>query len=212
MITKLIINLLPIFIAIIAHEYAHGYVANRLGDDTAKKQGRLSINPIRHIDVFGTLILPLVLLFTQVGFVFGWAKPVPVNISKLKKTKRDRVLVAASGIVANFYLALTSALCVYLCSFISNPYMQGVISLFFINMVIFNIVLIVFNILPIPPLDGSKLFFGAIDKPWAKRYLAEDKYGLLAIVVLAFILPFLNINIFSAYIINVSKFFISALI
>ncbi len=212
MLLKLAINILPIFIAIIAHEYAHGYVANRLGDDTAKKAGRLSLNPLKHIDVFGTLILPLVLIFAQVGFVFGWAKPVPVNKSKLENPKRDIFLVSIAGVVANIYLALISALFVYLCSFIQAPYLQGVLSLFFVNMVVFNIVIIVFNILPIPPLDGSKIMLGWVDKPWAKKYLSEDKYGLLAIVVLAFILPFLNINIFSTYMIGVSKFLISFLI
>lgn len=212
MIIKLIINIIPIFIAIICHEVAHGYMAYKLGDNTAKNHGRLSLNPLKHIDLFGTIILPLVLVFIQIGFIFGWAKPVPVNFKKLSHPKRDLFLVASAGIFANLYLALTSALIVYLCSFISDPYWQGIISLFFVNMVVFNIVLIVFNILPIPPLDGSKIFFGWIDEPWAKRYINEEKYGLLAIVVLAFILPFLKVNFFSWYIIGVSKFFISILI
>ncbi|MFI3241252.1 MAG: site-2 protease family protein [Alphaproteobacteria bacterium] len=212
MIIKLIINLVPVFIAIIAHEFAHGYVAYKLGDNTAKRFGRLSLNPIKHIDLFGTLVLPLALLFSQVGFVFGWAKPVPINFHNFKKPKRDMLLVSSAGIIANLYLALTSALVVYLCSFINNQYWQGLISLFFINMVVFNVVLIVFNILPIPPLDGSKIFLGWIDEPWAKRYLSEEKYGLLAIVVFAFILPFLNVNIFGSYMMNVSKMIISWLI
>lgn len=212
MIIKLIINLVPVFVAIIIHEVAHGYMAYKLGDKTAKNAGRLSLNPIRHIDLFGTLVLPLVLLFAQVGFVFGWAKPVPINPKKFSHPKRDMLLVASAGIMANLYLALISALIVFLCSFISSAFWQGIISLFFINMVVFNIVLIVFNILPIPPLDGSKIFFGWIEKPWAKKYVNEEKYGLLAIVALAFILPFLKVNIFGWYMMSVSKFFISILI
>ncbi len=207
------VNFIPILIAIILHELAHGYAAYKLGDDTPKRFGRLSLNPLRHMEPFGSVILPALLYYSGVGFIFGWARPVPVNFSKLK-SDRDMLLVSSAGIIMNIGLALLSAGLLY----IINPMPQGIFSVFMVNMVIYNVVLAIFNLLPIPPLDGSKILFGWIHKPWAQKYICSDQAGLVGIIVLIFVLPVLgqllhlNLNLFSWYIINVSKFFISMLV
>lgn len=220
MLTQLIVilvNFIPILLAIVLHEIAHGYTAYKLGDDTAKVHGRLSLNPIHHIDPFGTIILPAMLYYSGVGFIFGWAKPVPVNFLKLSG-KRDMLLVASAGIIVNILLALLSAMLLYIVSHISHPLAQSILSTFMINMVVYNIVLAVFNLLPIPPLDGSKIFFGWINKSWAQRYVNSEHAGLVAIIGIAFVLPIigsqlhLDLNLFSWYMMKVSKFFISILI
>lgn len=218
MIISLIVNFVPIILAIILHELAHGYTAYKLGDNTAKLYGRLSLNPIRHVDIFGTLILPALLFFSKAGFLFGWAKPVPVNFDNLRSFKRDMILVSAAGIVMNIFLAIISAFLLKLISFLPQSTAQGIIGLFLLNMVVFNIVLAVFNALPIPPLDGSKILFGWVEKPWAQKYIGSDRQGLAAIVLFAFILPVIgdkigiNLNLFGMYLIKTSKLFISILL
>lgn len=218
MIVTLIVNFIPIVFAIVLHELAHGYVAYRLGDNTAKMMGRLSLNPIRHVDIFGTILLPALLFFSQAGFLFGWAKPVPVNFSNLRNFKRDMILVSAAGIITNLILAIISAVLLKLISFMPQSAAQGIIGLFLLNMVVFNIVLAVFNALPIPPLDGSKILFGWVEKPWAQKYVSADRQGLAVIVLLAFILPIigdklgLNLNLFGMYLIKTSKIIISFLL
>lgn len=218
MVVSLIVNFVPIIIAIILHELAHGYTAYKLGDNTAKMYGRLSLNPIRHVDIFGTLILPALLFFSHAGFMFGWAKPVPVNFNNLRSFKRDMVLVSAAGIVMNIFLAIVSAFLLKLISFMPQSTAQGIIGLFLLNMVVFNIVLAVFNALPIPPLDGSKILFGWIEKPWAQKFVNADREGLAAIVLFAFILPIIgdkigvNLNLFGLYLIKTAKLFISILL
>lgn len=218
MVVSLIVNFVPIIIAIILHELAHGYTAYKLGDNTAKMYGRLSLNPIRHVDIFGTLILPALLFFSHAGFMFGWAKPVPVNFNNLRSFKRDMVLVSAAGIVMNIFLAIVSAFLLKLISFMPQSTAQGIIGLFLLNMVVFNIVLAVFNALPIPPLDCSKILFGWIEKPWAQKFVNADREGLAAIVLFAFILPIIgdkigvNLNLFGLYLIKTAKLFISILL
>lgn len=214
----ILLNFVPIFIAIILHEIAHGYAACKLGDDTARQMGRLSFNPVRHVDLFGTLLLPAMLFYSGVGFVFGWAKPVPVNFFHLRKYRRDMVIVASAGIVVNIALALLSAALLFLTEHIETPMTQGIVQVFLINMVVYNIVLAVFNLLPIPPLDGSKIFFGWINQNWAQKYIYAERKGLAAIVFIAFILPIigkqmnLDLNLFGIYMVKVSRFFIEMLI
>lgn len=215
---SILVNFLPIFIAIVLHETAHGYAAYKLGDNTAKIAGRLSLNPVKHIDLFGTIIFPAMLFYSGVGFIFGWAKPVPVNFSNLKKTQRDIVIVSSAGIVANLLLAIVSASFLHAEDYLSHPIAQGIFQVFLINMVVYNIVLAVFNLLPIPPLDGSKILFGWINKSWAQKYIHAEHLGLAFILFVAFILPIIgkqfnfDFNLFGIYMIKVSRFFIQLLI
>lgn len=218
MLLSIVVYFIPIIIAIVLHEVAHGYTAWILGDDTAKRLRRLSLNPVRHIDVFGTLILPALLLLSQTGIVFGWAKPVPVDFSRLSNPKRDTVLVASAGIVMNIVLAIISAGLLKLTPLISSQLIQGIVTLFLINMVVFNIVLAVFNALPIPPLDGSKILFGWSTDPRIQKFLDSAKAGSVFIIFVAFILPVIcryfgfEFNPFGWYLIKTSQYFISLLI
>ncbi len=213
----LILNFIPIVLAIVLHEIAHGYVALKLGDNSAKRFGRLSLNPIKHIDLFGTIVLPIVLYVSNVGFIFGWARPVPVNFAKLKAPYGE-LMVASAGIVMNLALAVFSAILLLLIDFISWPLVHGILEVFFVNMVVYNIVLAVFNILPFPPMDGSKIFFGNVNQPWAKKYVKAEKTGLFVFFFIAIILPLVGSlfnqdwNIVGWYVMNVSKFLISILI
>lgn len=199
MILQIILSLATIIIAIIFHEIAHGLVAWYLGDNTAKKQGRLSFNPIKHIDIFGSLFLPILMFFSKSGIIFGWAKPVPVNYNKLKNKKRDFILVASAGILANFILAFISSVLLKISLMIPFNVISGISATFFLNMIFFNILLGLFNLLPIPPLDGSKILLGWSDNKYIKKYVNAEKQGTLLLVVLLFILPviikFFGINI-----------------
>ncbi len=189
MIIQIVTSTIAIFIAIIAHEIAHGYVAWRLGDNTAKISGRLSLNPLKHIDIFGTIILPAILFLSKSGFVFGWAKPVPVDYNSFKHKKRDIILVASAGIVTNIILACVSAIFLKISLFIVHNTFSGIMAMFWLNMTFFNILFAVFNILPIPPLDGSKILLGWSDNPKIKKFLASEKNGIIAIITILFILP-----------------------
>ncbi len=205
MLIKILTSAAAIFIAIIAHEIAHGYVAWRLGDNTAKNAGRLSLNPLSHIDLFGTIILPILLFLSKSGFIFGWAKPVPVNYTAFTHRRRDIVLVAAAGVITNFVLAAVSALLLKLSLLLPQTTLSGIFAMFWLNMILFNIVLAVFNLLPIPPLDGSKILFGWSDNPYICKFLNAEKAGLIFIIILAFVLPVLmqtfgiSFNPFAAY-------------
>ncbi len=214
----LVFKFIPLMAAIILHEVAHGYAALWMGDDTAQKQGRLSFNPLKHIDPFGTILLPLMLWIAHAGIILGWAKPVPVDFSNLKHPRKGMFWVSAAGIIMNIWLAIISALLMLLIPFVHSPYMQMVLNLFFLNMIVYNIVIALFNALPIPPLDGSKIFFGWINKPWAVKYINSGKTGLAIIVFLVFILPEIgraigwNWNLFRHYIIGSTRFLTSLLV
>lgn len=171
------------FFSIILHEVAHGFAALLLGDDTAKRYGRLSLNPLRHIDAFGTVLLPLILMWTGSPFLFGWAKPVPVNFARLQHRRRDTVIVASAGIAANFALFLLG----YVVFSLQILPPAGI--LFVVYFMMMNIALILFNILPIPPLDGSKIFFGGTDNPRLQKYVAAEKQGLAVLLAVAVLLP-----------------------
>lgn len=218
MIISLIVNFVPIIIAIVLHELAHGYAAYLLGDNTAKKYNRLSLNPIKHADIFGTIILPAILLTAKTGFIFGWAKPVPVNYNNLRHPQRDVVIVASAGIIMNFLLALLSFSLLKICPIIESEYIREMLTLFLVNMIAYNIVIAVFNALPIPPLDGSKILFGWSTSPQIQKFLNAERAGLAVIVTIAFIIPIItnhfgyHFNPLGYYLIKTTKFFLSFLI
>ena len=181
---------IPMIIAITFHEAAHGFVALWCGDDTAKRAGRLTLNPIRHIDAFGTVILPLLLLFTA-GFAFGYAKPVPVNFGALKNPRFDMVRVAAAGPAMNVVLAFASVLLIS-----TLGALEGETAALAGNLLLqsarLNILLAVFNMLPLPPLDGSKVFAAFLPGGAMRWFLHLERYGMLLLLMLLFVLPMLS--------------------
>jgi len=163
------------------HEYMHGFMADRLGDPTAKLAGRLTLNPIKHLDLVGSLIVPLLLIVSGVGFVFGWAKPVPYNPYNLRDRKYGPAKVAAAGPLGNFILAFILALA---WRFIL---IEGSEFNFFMSSAIFiNLLLMVFNLLPIPPLDGSKILAAFLPVELAHRYLSLERFGFFFIILFIF--------------------------
>lgn len=180
---------LPILLAITLHEAAHGYVANYFGDSTAKRLGRLSLNPIKHIDPFGTIILPAALFFIG-GFIFGYAKPVPVTTQNLRNPKRDMVWVALAGPAANIFLALMAGVLLLLL-----PIIPGVAHEWFANnltfMIFFNFLIALFNMLPLPPLDGGRVVAGLLPGPLAYKFNQIERYGFIILLGLIFLLPML---------------------
>ncbi|MFH1045986.1 MAG: site-2 protease family protein [Candidatus Omnitrophota bacterium] len=170
-------------LAVIIHEVAHGWMANKLGDPTAKFAGRLTLNPIAHIDPMGTILFPLLLSLSGSPIVFGWAKPVPINFALLRNGKKGLLLVSAAGIGANAVLAVLFALLLRMGLFPYNSY--GWVFLNYGIMV--NLVLAVFNAIPIPPLDGSKIVLSILPKELANTYLKIEPYGFVILLGLAWL-------------------------
>ncbi|MDD5653948.1 MAG: site-2 protease family protein [Candidatus Omnitrophica bacterium] len=175
----LLISFGLLIIAMTTHEFAHGWVANRLGDPTAKYSGRLTLNPLAHIDLFWTIILPFFLYITTQGqFVFGAAKPVPINYWSLRNPKRDIIWVGLSGPLANFIFAFALSL------FMRFLPLPDLIYFVFQNLVIINIILGVFNLVPIPPLDGSRILGGLLPDRLSYRLSMLEPYGFIIVILL----------------------------
>ena len=170
------------------HEAAHGYVAWKLGDSTAMRAGRVTANPLKHIDPVGTLLLPGFLLLVRAPFLFGFAKPVPVDFSKLRRPKRDMVLVAIAGPASNILLAIFSALLIGLGSILPASASLWLVSNLE-NSIIINLLLAIFNLIPLPPLDGGRVAVGLLPRSLGWRLAKLEKFGLFILLGLLFVVP-----------------------
>ncbi len=189
LITNFSFMAIPILLAITLHEAAHGYVANHFGDPTAKNLGRLSLNPVKHIDPIGTILMPLLLLIMSGGaFMFGYAKPVPVNTLNLRNPKKDMVWVALAGPAANIFLALAGGGLLLTLGIVPGGMVDWLANTLYF-LIFFNCLLAIFNLIPIPPLDGSKVVAGALSGPLAYKYAQLDRFGFFLVIGLLFILP-----------------------
>jgi len=197
-VTYLVFNLalavVPVILAITLHEAAHGYAALALGDTTARDAGRLSLNPIKHIDRVGTIILPGILLISQlvlpphkIFFMFGWAKPVPVSAWKFRDPRRGMALVATAGPLMNFFLAWLAALVMPVSE--GHAVWEPVVQQFLIYFMLSNIVLGLFNLLPIPPLDGGRIAVGVLPLQIARVWARLERVGIIVVLLAVFILP-----------------------
>ncbi len=191
---ELVIAAIPILIAITLHEAAHGFIANKLGDPTAKMMGRLTLNPIAHIDLFGTIIVPIMLFVLSSGrFIFGSAKPVPINLYNLRKPRRDSALVAAAGPAANIIVAFLSILLLILVNKIFSLIPSSVggkiltpVSIMLQYSISFNIFIAAFNLLPVPPLDGGRIVTSLLPTKHAYQFSKIEPYGILIVLALWF--------------------------
>ncbi len=195
---ELFAAILASVVAITLHEAAHGYAALALGDDTARRAGRLSLNPLRHVDPVGTLLLPGVLLIGQlltlgrVEFMFGWAKPVPVNLRALRNPRQGMMLVAAAGPAMNFALAWLSAVLLHPLEAFGDTLPDAAMGWafrFIALSILANLVLGLFNLLPIPPLDGGRIVAGLLPAPLALPYMRLERFGILIVLFGVFLLP-----------------------
>ena len=196
---------LPVVIAVTFHEAAHGFVAHLRGDDTAMRLGRVSFNPVKHIDPFGTIVLPALLLLFAAPFLFGYAKPVPVNFRALRSPRLDMILVAAAGPAMNLLLAFLAALGFHALNYVPQvvaPWLAANLT----NLLVLDVILAVFNLLPVPPLDGGRIAVGILPRALAVPLSRVEPYGLFLVIGLIFILPFLGAQL------GINLDFISAII
>lgn len=197
----------PIVLAITLHEVAHGFVALHYGDDTAKRLGRVTLNPLRHVDPIGTIILPGLLLLTGAPVLFGYAKPVPVNFSALRNPRRDSIFVAGAGPAMNIILAYVSALFMHILVFFPSgiqPFFQEMLVL----SLLINVTLAIFNMLPIPPLDGGRVAVGLLPDSIARPLARLEPYGFFIIFGLLLVPPLLGFNLLFWLILHPVKFII----
>ena len=208
---------LPLIIAITFHEAAHGFVAHALGDNTAYDRGRVSFNPLKHIDPFGTLVLPAMLLLAHSPFLFGYAKPVPVNFRALRNPRIDMVWVALAGPATNIALALVAAAAFHILDFLPANTAQWVADNLK-NALLINVVLAVFNMLPIPPLDGGRVAVGLLPRPLGAALARLEPFGMLILIGILILLPLagsqfgLNLDIISTILRTMTGYVIQLLL
>lgn len=199
LVAKHSIWILPVLLAITFHEASHGWMALKFGDDTAKRLGRVTFNPLRHIDPFGTVLLPL-LFYIGFGIPFGYAKPVPVNFARLYNPKRDMVWVAAAGPGTNILLALASGVLLHLTGLLPQSVGRWADAMLTFSVLI-NVVMALFNMIPLPPLDGGRVAVGLLPMPLAIALQRTERYGFFVLIALVVLLPLvgnelgMNLNI-----------------
>jgi len=179
---------IPVLLAITLHEAAHAYAAWQLGDDTAYRKGRVTFNPLKHVDPFGTVLLPALLLIMRAPFLFGWAKPVPISFARLRRPRKDMVIVAAAGPVTNLILATISAVLFRALWLFPESSLQWFGQMLY-NSILLNLVLAIFNMLPLPPLDGGRVAVGLLPGVLAQPLARLERYGMLILIGVIFILP-----------------------
>jgi Zn-dependent protease len=182
LVQKIAIWVMPVLLAITVHEVAHGWIASRLGDKTALMMGRLTLNPLKHVDPMGTILVPGLMMLLQSGFIFGWAKPVPITWQNLKHPKRDMALVAAAGPISNLLMGVAWALVIRLGLMLGESGLalvyMGIAGIFI------NTLLMVLNLLPLPPLDGGRVMTGLLPGPWAYKFSLIEPYGFFILIAL----------------------------
>ena len=199
------ISIIPVLLAITVHEAAHGYAAKYFGDKTAYYLGRITLNPIKHIDPVGTVVIPGMLLLLSAPFLFGWAKPVPVNFSNLNNPKKDMMWVALAGPASNLAMAIIWAIILGLFKSSGATYALFIIGMAQVGIMI-NLVLMLLNLLPIPPLDGGRMAVSLLPSPWSYKLASLERYGM-------FILIFLIVSgLLSAILLPLLRFFQGTLI
>lgn len=181
----LIFQLIVLIFSVMIHEISHGFMAYRLGDRTAKESGRLTLNPLKHIDPFGSVLLPLFLFIVKSPVLFGWAKPVPFNPFNLKNPKKDSGLIALAGPASNFLIAAVFSVILKLAG-LTNFYFAPAFIIFLNIIILVNVVLAIFNLVPIPPLDGSKVLFAVLPKGAEKFQIILEQYGFFILLFFIF--------------------------
>jgi Zn-dependent protease len=189
--SQILLYAVPVILAVTFHEAAHGFVALHFGDQTAKIAGRVTLNPFKHVDLFGTILLPLLLIALNAGFIFGYAKPVPVDFAQLRNPRWNMLFVAAAGPAMNMVLAFASAVSLYGAGAIDgeSAALIGNLLLFSIQL---NVMLAIFNMLPLPPLDGSKVLAAFLPDSLMRPYLNFGRYGMTVLLLLLIVLPMLS--------------------